>query len=124
MAGTKARKPKQYTVPNTEEVYELVTRIVNKYSRAVVVLHPKDDSGPMDAGLPDAPLFTASLHALDDRLDPDKPEELVAFVDQHKKKRGPDTDTGCEDELAREPNHNDQASTPPRKRVISAVGRR
>jgi len=107
---------KQFTVLATEEVCTFVTRITNKYSRAVVATNPTDDDGPMDAGLSDCALFTAALGALDERLHPEEPGQIVAFVDQFKKKRGPQTNRYDNNEdLVRKPD------TPPRKRAVSAA---
>lgn len=84
-----SEQKKQYTVPCTDDVHALVTSITNKYVRAIVELHPTDDDGPMDAGIPDAALFTSALQALDERLDRDNPHEIVKFIEPFKKKRGP-----------------------------------
>src|SRR5690349_17330273 len=99
MAGTTktpgiSERKKQYTVPCTDDVHTLVTRITNKYVRALVQLHPTDDAGPLDADMPDAALFTSALQALDDRLDLKKPEEIVEFIEPFKKKRGPHSEPG------------------------------
>jgi hypothetical protein len=116
MAGSKTRRngdeKKQFTVLASPEVKDLVTRITNKYSRAVVAMHPTDNDGPMDAGLGDCPLFTSALQALDDRLDPKNPAQIVEFIDQFKKKRGPHVDR--EEEAINKP-------TPLRRHAASAA---
>jgi hypothetical protein len=93
-----SEQKKQYTVPCTDDVHALVTSITNKYVRAIVQLHPTDDHGPMDAGIPDAALFTSALQALDERLNRDKPEEIVEFIELFKKKRGPHSERDEEGE--------------------------
>jgi hypothetical protein len=116
MTGSKTKRSgdekKQFSVVASSEVKTLVARITNKYSRAVVAMHPTDDDGPMDAGLGDCPLFTAALQALDDHLDPKKPAQIVEFIDQFKKKRGPHVER--EEEVADKP-------TPIRKHAMSAT---
>lgn len=122
----KAKRPgdqkKQYTILASEEVSALVTRITNKYSRAVVATHPTDDE-MMDAGLSDCALFTAALRALDERLDPKEPSNVVEFVDRFKKRRGPHAnrdDHGDNNSEDIEPQT--QPVTLPRKRAVSALG--
>src|SRR6266403_4360355 len=113
---------KQYTVPATDEVCAFVTRITNKYSRAVVTMHPTDDDGPMDAGLSDCALFTAALGALDERLRPEEPAKTVEFVDQFKKKRGPHSTRDLQvNGVGEDVEHKTQTDTPPRKRAVSAA---
>jgi hypothetical protein len=46
----------------------------------------------MDAGLTDCALFTSALYSLNERLDPRQPAQIVEFIDQFKKKRGPQID--------------------------------
>ena len=103
---------KQYTIPCTSDVLTLVTSITNKYARAVVKLHPTDDEGPMDAGISDSALLHSALQALDERLDAEKPEEIVEFIDPFKKKRGPQGDR--EGEL--------ETNSPLPKRAVKAAG--
>jgi hypothetical protein len=93
-----SEQKKQYTVPCTDDVHALVTSITNKYVRAIVELHPTDDDGPMAAGIADAALFTSALQALDERLDREKPQEIVDFIELFKKKRGPHSERDEEGE--------------------------
>ncbi len=111
-----ADQKKQYTIPATSEVKALVTRISNKYARAVVAMNPTDDNGPMDAGVSDCALFTSALSALDERLDPNKPANIVEFVNQFKKKRGPHSNL---DTASLQPQP--EIRTPQRKRAVSAT---
>ena len=101
MSDSKTRRlrnqKRQFTVLATSEVLALVTKITNKYSRAVVAMHPTDEEGPMDAGLSDCALFTSALHSLDERLDANDPSLIVTYIDRFKKKRGPQLDRNGEE---------------------------
>ena len=93
---------KQFNLPGTPEVVELVRRIRRKYLKAIV----DDDDDRLDSLPSECQLLRAGLLMLDDA----KPEEIARLINRAKRKRGPHSD-GADSKQT-------EIDTRPRKRAL------